>query len=49
MSGMWSQVICAKYLKNVNVIDWFRNPKKLTKGISNIWSSFMHSFNVLGD
>lgn len=32
--GMWNEVINAKYLKNVNVIYWIRNPKKMTRGIS---------------
>lgn len=49
MLGMWNEVIHAKYLSNCNVINWIRGDRKKKKGISNIWSSLLHSFPVMNN
>ena len=46
--GLWSQVIIAKYLKNLSLDRWLRYKVFIVIGPSVIWNGFLHTITCLG-
>ena len=48
VKGLWSQVIIAKYLKNLSLDRWLRYKVFIVIGPSVIWNGFLHTLSWLG-
>lgn len=45
-STLWSRVLAVKYIKE-DIINWLRNPIKISRNLSSIWKGFMNVFNSM--
>ena len=41
--GLWTEVLRAKYLRKIHVVDWFHYEKKQVLNASNIWRGLPES------
>ena len=48
-NSLWSRVIKQKYLPNVSLLEWIRNPRKTHLGGSVIWKAIVKSFHLNED
>jgi hypothetical protein len=46
-TGLWSTVLCKKYLKGIDLISWLRRDSHPTQGSSIIWKNFMGSLSII--